>query len=182
MLQTYLPAEIKSMKLTRLLYAGNCYAQPNEYNATLHHVSNRLLAPLKTINRIPSLVESCQRKALQRLPQNLSRSISSKAVSSKRNIHTLSTWQADEIKALPSHLSFPFLPLLGLSSTQSEQAEQAEYDPQGHTCARCDVVFVQHSVERLEWVTQLPGAKESAGLPILWRGCKRGCLDFLERE
>lgn len=173
------------MKLTRLLYAGNCYAQPSDSSASVHPISKRLLAPLRTINRIPSLLESCQRRALQRLPTSLSRSISSRETqaSIKRNIHTLSTWQADEIKSLPSHLSYPFLPLLGLSSSSMLGREEAEFDPLGNTCARCPgSVFVQHSVERLEWVYVLPGCKESAGLPILWRGCRIGCLDFLERE
>ena len=175
------------MKLTRLLYAGNCYAQPSESSASIHPISKRLLAPLKTINRIPSLLESCQRRALQHLPTSLSRSVSSretKATSIKRNIHTLSTWQADEIKSLPLHLSYPFLPLLGLSPSSMFRRKEAEFDPLGNTCARClGSVFVQHSVERLEWVNELPGCKESTtGLPILFRGCAVRCLDFLERE
>lgn len=47
-------------------------------------------------------------------------------------------------------------------------------------------MFVDHAEERFEWVkdvaevvvSDLPGGV----VPIQWRGCSSGCLDFLEKE
>jgi hypothetical protein len=41
-------------------------------------------------------------------------------------------------------------------------------------------LFVQPTEERLEWVTLLAGCELPSAVPILWRGCSAGCLDFLE--
>lgn len=43
-------------------------------------------------------------------------------------------------------------------------------------------VFVRHAVERMSWETVIGGQKitVSGGVPVLWRGCMRGCLDFLD--
>ena len=38
--------------------------------------------------------------------------------------------------------------------------------------------------ERYTWVTELAGVRvgeSTGGVPILWRGCRRGCLDFLDQ-
>lgn len=46
-------------------------------------------------------------------------------------------------------------------------------------------MFVDHAEERFEWirdvvvfVSDLPGG----AVPIQWRGCSSGCLEFLERQ
>ena len=39
-------------------------------------------------------------------------------------------------------------------------------------------LFLSPSEERIEWIDLL----QEKGLPILWQGCKRRCLDFLEME
>ncbi|KAB5594784.1 hypothetical protein CTheo_1763 [Ceratobasidium theobromae] len=41
-------------------------------------------------------------------------------------------------------------------------------------------LFVRPAEKRLEWVTTLAGCELSSAVPILWRGCSAGCLDFLE--
>jgi hypothetical protein len=44
--------------------------------------------------------------------------------------------------------------------------------------------FVMPAEERYTWVTELAGVRvgeSTGGVPILWRGCGRGCLDFLEQ-
>ncbi|KAG8894667.1 hypothetical protein FRB99_001067, partial [Tulasnella sp. 403] len=56
-----------------------------------------------------------------------------------------------------------------------------QYDPPG-----CVATFVDPAEERLEWVQNL--AKDVVSdlhggrVPILWRGCGRGCLDFLDES
>jgi hypothetical protein len=44
--------------------------------------------------------------------------------------------------------------------------------------------FVMPAEERYTWVTELAGVRvgeSTGGVPILWRGCGRGCLDFLDK-
>lgn len=41
-------------------------------------------------------------------------------------------------------------------------------------------LFVTPVEERLEWVAMLAGCELSSAVPILWRGCSSGCLDFLD--
>lgn len=47
-------------------------------------------------------------------------------------------------------------------------------------------IYLDHVEERLEWVAEIAGLKiaeaSSSRVPILWRGCAGGCLDFLEEE
>jgi hypothetical protein len=43
--------------------------------------------------------------------------------------------------------------------------------------------FVLPAEERYTWVTELAGVRvgeTTGGVPLLWRGCGRGCLDFLD--
>lgn len=49
--------------------------------------------------------------------------------------------------------------------------------------ARVGPPFVQPAEERYTWVTELAGVRvgeTTGGVPLLWRGCGRGCLDFLD--
>lgn len=44
--------------------------------------------------------------------------------------------------------------------------------------------FVMPAEERYTWVGELAGVRvgeSTGGVPILWRGCGRGCLDFLDK-
>lgn len=44
--------------------------------------------------------------------------------------------------------------------------------------------FIMPAEERYTWVTELAGVRvgeSTGGVPILWRGCGRGCLDFLDQ-
>lgn len=44
--------------------------------------------------------------------------------------------------------------------------------------------FIMPAEERYTWVTELAGMRvgeSTGGVPILWRGCGRGCLDFLDQ-
>lgn len=41
-------------------------------------------------------------------------------------------------------------------------------------------VFIGHTEERMTWEREIAGQKvDGDGVPVLWRGCSAGCLDFL---
>jgi len=49
--------------------------------------------------------------------------------------------------------------------------------------ARLGPPFVLHAEERYTWVSELAGVRvgeTTGGVPLLWRGCGPGCLDFLD--
>ncbi|KAI9438973.1 hypothetical protein H4582DRAFT_1946007 [Lactarius indigo] len=49
--------------------------------------------------------------------------------------------------------------------------------------ARLGPPFVLPAEERYSWVTEIAGVRvgeTTGGVPLLWRGCGRGCLDFLD--
>lgn len=41
-------------------------------------------------------------------------------------------------------------------------------------------IFIRHAEERFSWVHTIGGVRVGGIVPIQWRGCQRGCLDFLE--
>ena len=45
-------------------------------------------------------------------------------------------------------------------------------------------IFVNHAEERFSWESEIAGvviAKEKR-IPLKWRGCSKGCLDYLDRD
>jgi hypothetical protein len=49
--------------------------------------------------------------------------------------------------------------------------------------ARLGPPFVLPAEERYTWVNELAGVRvgeTTGGVPLLWRGCGPGCLDFLD--
>jgi len=40
-------------------------------------------------------------------------------------------------------------------------------------------IFVQHAEERYSWEKEIAGYSLGEAVPLRWRGCQRGCLDFL---
>jgi hypothetical protein len=40
-------------------------------------------------------------------------------------------------------------------------------------------VFVKHVEQRLTWERRIAGLDVGGAVPVRWRGCQRGCLDFL---
>lgn len=41
-------------------------------------------------------------------------------------------------------------------------------------------LFIQHAEERYTWETMIAGVEVGGSVPMRWRGCQRGCLNFLE--
>jgi hypothetical protein len=40
-------------------------------------------------------------------------------------------------------------------------------------------VFVLHAEQRFTWERRIAGLDVGGAVPVRWRGCQRGCLDFL---
>lgn len=40
-------------------------------------------------------------------------------------------------------------------------------------------IFVLHSEQRFTWERKIAGLDVGTAVPVRWRGCQRGCLDFL---
>ncbi|KAG8693322.1 hypothetical protein FRC08_009197, partial [Ceratobasidium sp. 394] len=51
-----------------------------------------------------------------------------------------------------------------------------------HRTDSAQSLFVDPTEERFEWVSSLAGCKLASPIPLLWRGCRAGCLDFLEER
>jgi hypothetical protein len=73
--------------------------------------------------------------------------------------------------------------------------ETPEYDPAG--CVVADgvtgigvcpspyhrkSVYVRHAEERYTWEETVAGVNIGGAVPVRWRGCQWGCLDFLDEE
>lgn len=54
----------------------------------------------------------------------------------------------------------------------------------GTGVCRCGGVFVHHAEERFTWESIIAGFElgERAKVPVRWRGCQWGCLDYLEES
>lgn len=73
------------------------------------------------------------------------------------------------------------------SQTKAEEAEEEEGETHpGVGVCRSPAhtrpsVFVRHAEERFSWEAVIAGqtVDVDGGIPVLWRGCSRGCLDFL---
>ena len=103
----------------------------------------------------------------------------------------------------PPHLLKPFLPLLhplphhlrALLSPVSvpRNARQRDALPplplapaEISECTVCKMACVEFAEERLEWRAEIAGVRmcseedQEGWVPVLWRGCSKNCLDFLE--
>ncbi len=49
-----------------------------------------------------------------------------------------------------------------------------------HAMRHARPVFVDPAEQRFEWVPTIAGRAVHEDVPVLWRGCMRGCLDFLD--
>ncbi|KAG2011735.1 glucose-repressible alcohol dehydrogenase transcriptional effector [Coprinopsis cinerea AmutBmut pab1-1] len=73
------------------------------------------------------------------------------------------------------------------------QSEPTEYDTMritgmhkcpnpSHPPLEAPRYFVRPAEERMSWETHLAGLDVGGEVPVLWRGCSRGCLSFLDVE
>ncbi|KIP02840.1 hypothetical protein PHLGIDRAFT_122119 [Phlebiopsis gigantea 11061_1 CR5-6] len=81
--------------------------------------------------------------------------------------------------------------LFSSTTSRSRDEDDEDADAETHsgvgTCVSpahegTRTVFVRHAEERLTWEAVIAGQDVGivGGVPVLWRGCSRGCLDFLD--
>ncbi|KAF9462885.1 hypothetical protein BDZ94DRAFT_1309217 [Collybia nuda] len=54
--------------------------------------------------------------------------------------------------------------------------------PHHRTYAGKQSVFIRHAEERFSWEQTIAGVRVGGAVPIQWRGCQWGCLDFLDKN
>lgn len=87
--------------------------------------------------------------------------------------HILSTCVPGSV--VPEH---PILPTEGTTREKQDQVTGIGRCP-NPVHGRNKSVFVRHVEERFTWVDSIAGIRLGGLAPLRWRGCGRGCLDFL---
>lgn len=141
---------------------------------------SRLLAPVKTHFAVPSLREILTRKLLAPSPWEPELRL------------VQDTIFGEATRLLPEHLHAPFEGLLSAPNDKSFDYEANVCRSEAHS--ESPVWYTLHAEERFEWVSQdslvvdrakCTSSEEGRGrrrkdIPVLWRGCSRGCLDWLD--
>ncbi|KAL8284113.1 hypothetical protein RQP46_004862 [Phenoliferia psychrophenolica] len=172
---SYLPAEILLLpNLLRLFHQPNPLLAPPSHSSPLPP-SGRVLGPLITHFRIPSLVELTHRYLLAFDPDSPSATTPTRRIKGWEIPSTLAT-----------HLLAPFLTTLGMPKSDGVRGQP--FDPLANVCrspahAGEEKCYVNHAVERMEWVSLAELTRGTGGtklIPILHRGCGAACLDWLD--
>lgn len=131
---------------------------------------------------MPTLVESATRRLLQPAPyrpapRTLDRSNSSSfslvpafGTGPRRDIHDQAGF---DLGVLPAHLRAAFAAVLGDFAS-----------PVPSTCPNPQCggrAYIVPQVTRIEWRKDVAGCSLSEPVPIRWRGCRSGCLGWLDR-
>ncbi|KAG9126275.1 hypothetical protein FRC07_004127 [Ceratobasidium sp. 392] len=196
-----LPAELSSLTLQTLLVDPNPFLPP----PTLVYSNSRVLGPLTIHNRIPKLSELALRVALEQPPKLPSLSFTptkrTAVLLTPSPSHTSvfsspSTSSSNQFPPHPLIVSSYYdiqswlqsLPTLAVTHLRAALHGSGDARDVYGTCPnaqhRADVkehgLFVDPAEERFEWVKSLAGCELASPVPLLWRGCRAGCLDFLE--
>ncbi|EGN95035.1 hypothetical protein SERLA73DRAFT_77050 [Serpula lacrymans var. lacrymans S7.3] len=135
---------------------------------------------------IPPLSEMCYRKLLT----PISSFATTPTVLSEYYGVPLSEWWEDCIpsnirETLGACVPGTFKPHISLSPTSSpshvRSRKQSPYVSVG-VCPNPKhrgSVFIKHAEERFTWERVISGVDVGGSVPVRWRGCLRGCLDFL---
>ncbi|KAG8762974.1 hypothetical protein FRC12_008775 [Ceratobasidium sp. 428] len=193
----YLPAELSSLKLQTLLIDPNPFLPP----PILDHSHSRMLSSLQRHNHVPKLSELALRVALNQpskpLPLTSARAT---ALLTPSPSHTsIFSNPSSSLRQFPPHRLtissqydlqswLPSLPAAAAARIRaaiygSEDARDV-YEtcpsPQHYTDSGNLNLYTSPAEERFEWVPSLAGCRLGSPVPLLWRGCSAGCLDFLE--
>lgn len=201
---TYLPAEMLNMRLASLVLQGNPWMQPPEDARD----KTRGVTPTVSHFSIPSLAEYCLRTLLAENKEESLRPDSRPGETVLEGRHSLplpddyprwlledlraccpravaradASMQASPAKRIRRSASF----VLDAPLTDAED-DRAETHPGIGVCrspvhAGERAVFVRHAEERFSWEAVIAGQNTGVegGVPVLWRGCSQGCLNFLD--
>ncbi|EGO20527.1 hypothetical protein SERLADRAFT_417754 [Serpula lacrymans var. lacrymans S7.9] len=190
---TYLPSELCEMPALDKLYLNpNPFLQ--EPSRSVTHRKEELARPPTTavssasvfVPSIPPLSEMCYRKLLT----PISSFATTPTVLSEYYGVPLSEWWEDCIpsnirETLGACVPGTFKPHISLSPTSSpshvRSRKQSPYVSVG-VCPNPKhrgSVFIKHAEERFTWERVISGVDVGGSVPVRWRGCLRGCLDFL---
>ena len=189
---SFLPAEILEMdSLETLTLHPNPWIRPPTPQSSSQK-NARVLGPLIIHFTIPSLRESVSRSLLAPSPWEPDLKLIQDTY-----------YTAQEIALFPPHLgryfdAFFSSPSSLVTSHQSRggggTTSKQPFDPKAHVCTspahEHPISYTQHALERMEWVSMRDivgqGSARMNGkeklIPILHRGCGKGCLDWLEDE
>ncbi|KAJ6497888.1 hypothetical protein C8R45DRAFT_143652 [Mycena sanguinolenta] len=194
-LLTYLPAEMQDMRLKILNVFPNRFTEPLLPRSTssrrLFQTRVALSSTSRTPGRLPSLVELCLRSLF-------SRDSADAADYTNRRIEkyyelplceagvALSGSGKKEFRQLIPPNIRAILHAIHPGSVDADEVKDDPHDdpPSLGVCPspshlRHPLVFVTPAEERYTWETVVAGVEVGGTVPLKWRGCLYGCLDFL---
>src|ERR1700722_4922134 len=194
----YLPSEMLSMRLTQLNLHPNPFSiRPPTLNTGTRQFDRSISPSIHPLPRVVPLIELCFRVLLSRY------------MSEEQEQRTKDNPGIPELKSTVLAARYP-LPLTGWripppleevldacapgSIPISASSRCIDYhsrlaDDHGITgLGVCPSpqhgahkeVFVRHAEERYTWERIVAGVNVGGAVPVLWRGCQWGCLDFLD--
>lgn len=186
----YLPSEILSLPLKKIGLHPNPWlkspsSQPSSSNP-------RLLAPLQSKYVVPSLTELCLRVLLSKAPPKPNTTPGKgkpKTVVEAFVELPLSRWELPDrylavLEASISDSQHNSSEDTGIG--QSRKEYDAMLDARSSSCANQQLhlgkssCFYEPAEMRYEWVKKINGKDAGGDIPVEWRGCSRGCLEFLD--
>ncbi|KAK0189148.1 hypothetical protein F5146DRAFT_1225792 [Armillaria mellea] len=166
----YLPSEMLHMKLTKLALIGNPWKQaPDQSQRPISET--RYILP-----HVIPLSELCLRILLSPPSPGqtvLERYYDLPLAEDKYDITDKKLWPS-----IGPHLKSILVACVPTSVYVDPDLPQA----MGTGACGCGRIFVQHAEERYTWESIVAGFDlgDRARVPVRWRGCRWGCLDYLE--
>ncbi|KAJ7668361.1 hypothetical protein B0H17DRAFT_1087922 [Mycena rosella] len=183
----YLPAELADMILQALHVFPNPFLDPEEHLSAKHQLRHAKSAqgrvaispPSRSSARVPPLVELAFRSMF------LAESGVPCAQNHKRRLAQYYELPLDRDSGtvIPPHLRRVLHAVHPGSVCSDKASEPVDDEPSFGSCPspRHDRVsmFVAAAEERYTWETVVAGVPVGGSVPLKWRGCQWGCLDFL---
>jgi hypothetical protein len=195
---TFLPAELDLLNLTLLSLHPNPFLPRNEPSISLGTPNTRYFGAIEHALPSPLPLAEVATRVLLSPAESLSEPLDKRDIKSSRSSVTVFN-QLYDLSGINLGRDFIQPHLLqviyaaGKPLPDSLSASLPDDASQTMTRSICPnprhsdfSVFVKPAEQRLEWVVEVAGvtiAETDGGrVPILWRGCERGCLAFLEDE
>ncbi|KAJ6591626.1 hypothetical protein DFH09DRAFT_1137550 [Mycena vulgaris] len=196
----FLPAEISEMRRLQTLHVfPNHFKEPEEHAAAKHQFRRAksaqgrvAISPTSRIpTPVPSLVELAFRSMFSSVP-GLPRDHSNRRIAQyyelplceDSDLGSSSSSKKEFYKVIPPHLRRVLDAVHPGSVYSDESSEPADDQPSLGLCPsprhiHRASVFVTPAEERYTWETVVAGVDVGGNVPLKWRGCSWGCLDFL---
>ncbi|KAK2463633.1 hypothetical protein APHAL10511_004384 [Amanita phalloides] len=198
----YLPSEMLEMALSTLTVHPNPFLEPEPVNAVpAPHISlagQVISRPTYILPRVIPLVELCLRKLLSpasKQPHDTNLAAHYELPLQEFQFRNIDPPGKKSINIiLPTHLR-RILDACAPGSVydlEDEEEKDSRYEDDHITesgyCPRASRgakeegcgVFIRHAEERFSWESNVANVEVGARVPIRWRGCNWGCLEFLD--